>query len=118
MTTVSEIFYLIRQVNCVIDSGQKSRVSMEKMRGILENEELFDFLKVVKGIDLSLLKDSDYEYFNRNLKDLASVYKGRERRKTGIEKKGLCLLLVYLIELAERSTHYKCGIVEAWDVGK
>ncbi len=94
--------------------NNRVRVSLEEMRDILQNAKLFRFFsRHPDEWDMSLLRDADRDYVNRNLEDIALALEGRERRKFGVEYNGLLLLAAYLNELIQRSLLRE---QEAWDV--
>lgn len=107
---VSVLFSLAFQVSAAIDAA-RIKIKPEEMRYIIEQGELFSFLKVQSedfDVDMSA---EDQDYLNRNLAQMASVFRAIESKKLGIGKDGLCLLLAYLLELIQRSSKGS----EAWD---
>lgn len=104
--------YLAGEINQAIDANTV-KISLEEMRELMIKEKALDYLERHRGeLDISLLNKEAREYLNRNLKALALVFIGRERRKCGVENNGLCLLLGYLQELIQRG----CGQEPAWDI--
>jgi len=55
-------------------------------------------------IDLSLLHDNkeQVEILNAVLAEVSEAFRGREAKKTGIEKNGLSLLMAFVIEAMQK----------------
>ena len=70
----------------------------------------------VKETDLSLLTDSDIAEYHASLSDIHGGYAGKERRKWGVERRALCLLLAWTNEIiAHKSAPQpKFDIVSEW----
>jgi hypothetical protein len=107
---ISLLFSLTSQVNAAIDAG-RVKVKPEEMRYIIDQGELFSFLKGQREDFEVNISPEDQDYLNRNLAQMASLFRSAERKKLGIEKNGLCLLLAYLLELIQRSSEGS----NAWD---
>ena len=97
--------YLLFEINAAIDSGKYNNITMDEIKKHIEEGDIFDFLnQEVKEMDLSLLDDTDILILGivKRLQDISIVLSGQERRKCGIEKTGLCLLLAYVIEMVQQ----------------
>jgi len=104
------LFSLASQVNAAIDVG-RIKVKPEEIRYIIDQGELFSFLKAQSEDFEVNLSQEDQDYLNRNLAQMASTFRSVERKKLGIEKNGLCLLQAYIMELIQRSSEGS----QAWD---
>jgi hypothetical protein len=60
--------------------------------------------KNIPDADLSLLQEPDISEYEQMMRDLQGGYRGQEGRKWGVENRGLCPLLAWTNELAQRST--------------
>jgi hypothetical protein len=95
ITTLTFVaFYL----NAAIDSGRYDDLTLTDLKAAIDNGTVFDLLRKRLGqdIDLSILSPNDEAELLREWQDLASAV--NERRKMGIERRGLTLLVAYLLE--------------------
>ena len=66
-------------------------------------------------IDLSLLLDREDDELNfegnyvRHLQSIYGGYAGQERRKWGVENKGLCLLIAWTTEIIQRGSGWQAN---------
>ena len=104
------LFSLASQVSSAIDAG-RVKVKPEEIRYIIDQGELFSFLKAQSEDFEVNISQEDQDYLNRNLAQMASTFRSAERKKLSMEKNGLCLLLAYIMELIRRSSEGS----EAWD---
>ena len=102
---------LILEINHLIDSGKYDNISIDVIYKHLEDGTIFEYLKQTAGqdIDLSLLiNDSPYPGFKKfyidNMQSMYNAYGGDERRKWGVEHKGLCLLLAWTNEIIQQGS--------------
>ena len=105
---VSALTYIILSVNSLIDSGKYSDISIDDVHKAIEKKELLKFLKKRAGsdIDLSIHEAGTYgdfvEYYEEQMFNIWGGYAGQERRKWGVEKLGLCLVLAWTNEIIQR----------------
>lgn len=102
---------LILEINHLIDTGKYDHITIQDIGRHLEDETIFEYLKEVTAndIDLSLLvADSPYpgfkDFYIDYMKSMYNAYSGNERRKWGIENKGLCLLLAWTNEIIQQGS--------------
>jgi len=102
MINQSQITFFIFEVNAVLDTGRYN-FSFKEIREQVQNKNIISFLKEKCGndIDLSLYSDENKTKIENALSNVAEGLDGRERRKTGIENNGLCLLIAYLVEMIQ-----------------
>ena len=97
------------EINAAIDTGKYSHIKMSEIKEHLRDRSIFQFLEreLKDDIDLSMLTSpkSPYpgflDYYTRQMESMVNAYSGNERRKWGIEKNGLCLLLTWTIEIVK-----------------
>ncbi|HEX7763792.1 MAG TPA: hypothetical protein VF433_09295 [Cellvibrio sp.] len=106
---VSALTLLILHINSLIDSGKYSDISIEDIHQAIEQKRVLRFIKERAGsdIDLSIHLDGspygDFEaYFESQLESIYGGYAGQERRKWGVEKSGLCLVLAWTNEIIQQ----------------
>jgi hypothetical protein len=92
-------------VNSAIEDGAGD-VSFDDVYKSLEQGRLLEMLdeKIPKKFDFSLFKPGTEQnvWLNQVLFDAAAAFQGRERRKSGIEKSGLHLVIVLILEVIQR----------------
>lgn len=106
---VSALTLLILHVNSLIDSRKYDDITINEVHNAIEGKRVLRFLKerAGKDIDLSIHLDSnlygDFEsYYETQLESIYGGYAGRERRKWGVEKSGLCLILAWTNEIIQQ----------------
>jgi hypothetical protein len=99
---LTSLTFLGFYVTSAIDAGLADRVSFEEIYAGLKSRSLFQDLdrRLPNTFDFSLFpKGSDSEAAMLHaLTQAAEGLEGRERRKTGVENSGLCLLLAFIFE--------------------
>ena len=108
MVKVNRLTYLTFELNSLIDLGYS--VSLGDAKKICEEKTLFDELErrfPIKdtGFDLSILDESDRKEISDEFWDMSLAV--NEKRKFGIENKGLCLLIAYSQEMIQRTIRNK-----------
>lgn len=106
---VTELTLLILKINSLIDSGRYDDISIKDIHTAIENKKVLRFLRerAERNIDLCIHLDTstygnfetDYE---QKLNDIYCAYVGKERRKWGVERLGLCLLLAWTNEIIQQ----------------
>lgn len=88
-----------------LDRGEL-KLTLDDVKAGLETGNVFAWLKA-QGFsgDLSLFHGGDYEARGQKLTTMLleedAVFEGRERRKLGIERNGLCYLMSLTVELIQ-----------------
>lgn len=107
----SLLTFLVFEVNSLAENSKSDVIDFKYVYSGIEQRDLFekianDFSNLV---DFSTLPSEtvEMEKLYNCLVDLKNSLKGQERRKFGIEKNGLNLLLAFFIELIQRQSHEK-----------
>jgi hypothetical protein len=106
--------FLIQQLNSLLDSGKYDHITIADVHLHIDDRSVLRWLATVaKGdIDLSVLLDTNTygkfeELYSNFLQNLSGGYRGNERRKWGVEKKGLCLLIAWTNEAVQQGSDWK-----------
>jgi hypothetical protein len=109
MIRINLVTYLTFEINGLVDDGYV--LSIEEAKAMCDGGNALEALQQKypskdTGLDLSMLlmNDSDYgkeakAVINRKFAELTCV---RERKKFGVEKNGLCLLIAYAQEVIQQ----------------
>ena len=103
---LSALAFLGFSINIALEKGYADAISFNDIYTSLNNKTLLEDLetKIPDIFDLSLYpKGSEQnQYINEVLDYIAGGLQGRERKKVGIEKSGLHLLLAYILEAMQQ----------------
>ena len=99
---ITNLTFLAFYINGAIDSGKYSDVSISLIADQIEAGTIFTFLqtRLADDIDLSILDEAKRKELLSEWQDLLAAVNAR--RKFGVEKSGLCLLVAYLLEGIQR----------------
>lgn len=99
---ITNLTFLAFYINGAIDSGKYSDVSISLIAEQIEAGTIFAFLqtRLADDIDLSILDEAKRKELLSEWQDLLAAVNAR--RKFGVEKSGLCLLVAYLLEGIQR----------------
>lgn len=99
---ISALTFIAFYLNSAMDSGRYDDVSISEVKAEIEKGTIFSFLRNRLGgdIDLTILEPADEAELLAEWQDLLAAV--NERRKMGIEKRGLPLLIAYLLEGIQR----------------
>ncbi len=99
---ITNLTFLAFYINGAIDSGKYSDVSISLIADQIEAGTIFAFLqaRLADDIDLSILDEAKRKELLSEWQDLLAAVNAR--RKFGVEKNGLCLLVAYLLEGIQR----------------
>lgn len=108
---------LMFEINVVIDTGKYDYISIDDIHREIENGTVLRYLakEAAGDIDLSLLLDKEDDELNfegnyvRHLQSIYGGYAGQERRKWGVENKGLCLLIAWTTEIIQRGSGWQAN---------
>jgi len=100
---------MILEINHLIDSKKFDDVSTEEIKKHIRNKTVMDFLKT-RGkdeIDISILLQANVypnfkEFYEEQLLKILDAYAGDERKKWGVENRGLCLLIAWTNEIIQQ----------------
>nr|WP_320116498.1 hypothetical protein [uncultured Desulfuromonas sp.] len=112
---LTHLSHLLLEINAVIDTGKYDHISIEDVHREIENGTILRFIakEAYKDIDLSLLLDRGDDELNferhyvRHLQSIYGGYAGQERRKWGVENKGLCLLVAWTMEIIQQGSGWQ-----------
>jgi hypothetical protein len=89
----------------LLDTGEYDHMSFDDVKDHIHKGDLLDFLneksKLTFDMGFSRSEPEFARWYMEKLDDLCNATEGRERRKYGIEKRGLCLLISYTAELIQ-----------------
>ncbi len=96
----------------MLDSGQHDNINFETIKAHIHRGDLFDYLKTINGgYFASNFFDSMPKFkiwYTKKIAENCAAMEGRERRKYGIERKGLCLLVSYTAEILQHCEDIDC----------
>ena len=89
--------------NSLVDAGES--ISLEETHSKIRSKSLFPWLKEKFGssIDISLFLPKEIDEIEAFFESQSVAI--NERRKMGVEKNGLCLLVAYCFEAAQRESN-------------
>ena len=101
---------LILQYNKLIDSGKYDDITISDVHKHIKAGTVLRFIEARAGedVDLSLhlsasAADQSFEqYYARYLRATYDAYAGKERKKWGVRKRGLCLLVAWTNEIIQQ----------------
>jgi len=99
---ITALTFIAFYLNGAMDSGRYDDLSISEVKSKIEDGTIFDFLRKRLGsdIDLSILDKADEAKLLSEWQDFMAVI--NERRKMAIERRGLTLLIAYLLEGIQR----------------
>ena len=101
--TLTNLTYIILELNAALDSGRYDHVPMSAASQHIKSRDVIPWLKrEAPEIDLSLLPEEVAEEYEAALRDIYGGYGGGERRKWGVERRALCLLIAWTNELIQQ----------------
>jgi len=106
---LTALTYLILQLNRMLDSGKYDGITIEEVHRHIDDRSVLQWLRQIgKGdIDLSSHLDTDTygnfeELYANYLQNMSGGYAGNERRKWGVENRGLCFLIAWTNEAIQQ----------------
>ena len=103
--TLIDLTFLIIGLNHLVDYGHHEGVTIDEVEDHIERGDLFPWLrkKFDGHIDLSIYEGRPVEMeITKGLQDILGGYRGRERRKWGVQHNGVCLLIAWVNELVQQ----------------
>jgi hypothetical protein len=101
-----DIVLVIKELSALLDTGMYDAISIQDVKKHIRTGDILRFISEMAGTesDFSAVLQSragtDFErLYTESLQALDQAYAGDERRKWGIEKRGLCLLLSWTAQL-------------------
>jgi hypothetical protein len=100
------VVHIIQELTAVLDTGLYDAISIRDVHDHIKKGDVLTWISDLGGVDTDLsieLRTNTYGDFNAWYIDCMqrqhNAYSGDERRKWGIEKRGLCLLITWTAEL-------------------
>jgi hypothetical protein len=103
---------LILQLNKLIDSGEYDDITIDEIHNHINDGTILRFLgeRGQEG-NFSIHSGKTYgdfeSFYVKQLQSLYDAYAGDERRKWGVQNKGLCLLLAWTNEIIQKGSGWK-----------
>lgn len=103
---LSSLTYLGFEINAAIDAGHGDQFSFQEIYQALERRSLLEDLsnKLAGVIDLGsiLMQKEQHLGLINVLTEASEAFRGRERRKVGVERSGLTLLMAIILEAIQQ----------------
>jgi hypothetical protein len=96
---------MLLELNHLLDTGKYDNITVEEVKQHIEAETVLEFLqeRAAEHIDLSPYTTAVYgnfkAFYSSYLRNIVDAYGGNERRKWGVENRGLCLLIGWTTEI-------------------
>lgn len=110
----SALTLLILHLNSLLDSGKYDNITVDEVKRHIDDGSILRFLRQRAGSDIDLsihLDTATYgnfeEFYVSYLQAILGGYSGYERRKWGVENKGLCLLIAWTNEIIQQGSGWK-----------
>ena len=103
--TVTDLTFLIIQLNHIVDHDLHRGVSIEEVHAHIEACDVFEWLKKKFGneIDLSIYQGrSSKDEITKEWQQTLGGYAGDEDRRWGVNHNGICLLLAWTNEIVQQ----------------
>jgi len=104
--SLSTLTYVGFEVNAAIDEGHACKFTFTEIYSGIERGTLLQDLanRLPDVFDFSLFPPGSEQEIGliESLRDVAGGLEGRERRKVGVEKSGLTLLVAFVLEAIQR----------------
>lgn len=102
--TLIDLTYLQFNLIAVIDAGSHDGVSFDEVKSAVRSGKLVAWLdqRFPKDVDMSAYREGREHEIGAALADALEGLDGRERKKTGVEHNGICLLLALTTEAIQR----------------
>ena len=111
--TVTAFTLLVMKLNMLLDTGKYDGITIEEMHKHIDDRSVLRWLKETCGddIDLSSLSSTTYgnfeELYSNYLQNMSGGYAGDERRRWGVENRGICFLLAWTNEAIQQGEGWK-----------
>ena len=99
---IGTLMYLAFEINAAIDEGHDGEFSFQEIYDGLEHrsllQDLSDKLAGIVDLGLILMQEEQHRGLMNVLTTASEAFRGRERRKVGVERSGLRLLMAIILE--------------------
>lgn len=101
---VSDLTLLILELNAALDTGKYDDIALEPVSRAIERKQVFAFLKAnVEDVGNYPRAELQAE-ISEALYRIWGGYAGNERRKWGVQNRGLCLLIAWVNEIIQQGS--------------
>jgi hypothetical protein len=112
--TASAFTLLVLHLNSMLDTGKFDGITIEEVHRHIDDRSVLQWLQEIgqRSIDLSVHLDANVygnfeEMYSNYLQNISGGYRGQERRKWGVENRGLCLLIAWTNEALQEGDGWK-----------
>jgi hypothetical protein len=108
---LSKLTYVAFEVNSLLETCDSKMVDFQYVYSGIEQKNL------IQKFEIDFSDKVDFSNFTSEPQELEKLYtallevadglKGQERRKLGVEKNGLNLLIAFILEIIQRQSHSK-----------
>jgi hypothetical protein len=101
---VSYLAMTLFGLSAMLDSGQHDDITVEDVKRHSRGGDLLKFLRDRNGgsFAMGIAEGNEFgRWYAKQIADKCEATDGRERRKYGIENRGLCLLISYTAEIVQ-----------------
>lgn len=104
---LNAITMIVRNLSVILDSNKYSEITIDEVHQYIQDGTVLDFIaefeeaRELRGILKSNLWQDFAKFYIQSLQSIYYGYAGDERRKWGIEKSGICLLLAWTNEIIQ-----------------
>jgi len=100
---LTNLTYIALELNAALDTGKYDDIPMQEASRHIEAGDIVPWLRDnVEDADLGLLVGDLAGEYQSALADIYTANAGRERRKWGVERRALCLLIAWTNELIQQ----------------
>lgn len=101
---LTTLTYIILELNAALDTGVYDKLGLSDVQKAIEQKSVIPWLrKNVPTADLSLLDQASIDVYHDHLAEIFGGYSGKERKKWGVERRGICLLIAWTNEIVQRA---------------
>ena len=106
---------MILHLNSLLDLGKCDSITVDEVKNHIDDRSILPWLRqrapeldaeLREFLDTHLYGDFE-EFYADQMLDICLSYSGRERRKWGVEKRGLCLLIAWTNEIIQRGSGWR-----------
>jgi hypothetical protein len=100
---LNNLTYIVLELNAALDTGKYDELQMQEASQHIQSGDVVQWLQSsVPDADLSLLAGEAANEYQSALAEIYGAYAGNERRKWGVERRALCLLIAWTNELIQQ----------------